>query len=404
MYLIPFLFIQICSTSLVASVMTVEDYGMYTLYLTTINFLYLMTVGVIDGYTIENRSKKKSEIGGIQKLLASYIFMITIFGIVGILILYTFGFETIYYYSLIAAIFTAIYHLTQTIFRTLNEAHKQNIYVLFMRLAFLLDGFIYMMTLNLKETLIFDIVFRVLIVLIAIVHVLFEYRKNCQYGDGIVKYIKIGFVVTVSNTIFNITLMADKFALSDDLESLGIYSLAITVVLMTRIIIAPLNQVLFVTIDEKTDSERLVRNILLIIGTSFILLLPSLYVGKILILNISFLGKYESAIPIIAISMLIIPLMIPVESIIVNINKIRNGRLFLIKSILIAIIFVVVLFTYVNSTAFNLQHYTMLVVSLYFISFLIYSGSILKKKQILYCSTFYLILSYIYIHLANYLI
>lgn len=404
MYLFPFLILQICATSLVASVMSVEDYGMYTLYMTTINLLYFMTLGVIDGYTLENRKKNKKEIGGIPKLLFFYSLMVISLGVGGVVIALAFDFHRIYFFSLIAAVVTAAYHLTQTIFRTLNEVHKQNIYVLMMRLCFLSDGVIYLITNDLGMTILFDIMCRVLIVLIAVVHILLEYKNNPPNGTKITEYIKLGFLVTVSNTIFNLTLMIDKYALSNDLENLGIYSLAITGVLMLRVIIAPLNQVLFVTIDETEGSSALSNKIIKLIISSFLLLLPALYFGKLVILSVPFLGKYESAIPIIAISILIVPLMIPVESIILNINKIKGGRLFLIKSIMIAMFFAVVLFTYASSVGFSLTHYTMLVVLLYFSSFVVYSSGVINIKHLLYCISLYLSLSVVYIYLANLII
>lgn len=401
MYFIPLLILQVLATTLVVSVMSVTDYGLYTLYLTTINVLYIITMGIPDGYLLTNRMKSKSKITGIYKLLANYGIMLFIFLAIGLLVIQLLGLSLLYRYALLASIIAALYHLTQTIFRTLNEAHKQNIYLIFTRTAFVGDGLVYWLTGNLEYTLIFDIVCRFLIMGATIIQILYEYRDNDKVPSNYSQYFHVGLIVMLSNTIFNLSLMVDKYALSSDLENLGMYSLAITVVLLFRVVLMPLNQVLLVTLDEKNDMTVISKKIIPLIILLYSLLIPALYVGKYIINNIAFLSKYIGAVPIIAITILMIPLMVPLESVIITINKLTNSKLFFVKSILVAFIFCIVLFSYTSYAIVDLTVYSKLVVICYLSSFVIYSYGILKNKQLLTIIFLYIILGYIYIYLCN---
>lgn len=397
MYLIPLLILQITATALIASVMSVSDYALYTLYLTTINLFYILTLGIPDGYVLLNRKKNKNEISGVQKLLSSYVKIFLVFMAIGLLVIKVLGLNILFNYALVAACITGLYQLTQAIFRALNEAHKQNIYLLCTRSTFVLDGLVYLYTGNLYITLIFDIVCRLMIVIATVINIAIDYHNNDREGLAITDYTHVGFIIMISNTVFNMSLMIDKYALANDLESLGIYSLAITVVLMLRVMLAPLNQVILISINNNIDKSKITRQMITVCIITFFLLIPALLVGKALIVHLVFLNKYLPAIPVIAITMLMMPLMVPVESIIINLNKITNGRLFLLKSIIVACVYALILFSYTSGGSVDLNVYSLLVVLSYFIAFIVFSFKVLTNRQILKLALIYLLLASTYL-------
>ncbi len=401
LYLVPLLVLQIFATILLASVMSVDDYARFVLYQTTINLLYLMTLGAPDGYLLTNRKKSKSEISGIAPLLRSYSLALIVLSIVISIVIMVLDLNKFYYLAVIASFFVGIYQLTQSIFRTLNEAHKLNIYLILVRMCFVLDGIMYIYTHNIIKVIIFDILCRMLIVIVALVQVLFEYRGNDQNGIQLRGYIKSGFLIMISNLVFSFSLMIDKYALSSDLEKLGIYSLAITVVLMLRVVLEPLNRVMLITIEKDVNQREILKQILTVVAITFSLLLPALIVGSQLIINIAVLNKYIDAIPVIAITLLIVPLMLPVETLLANINRVKDDKLFLLKSLLVFSVYTVILFSYTTYIPINLMVYALLVVISYFLAFIIYCVGIIRWSSILIISVSYIILSAIYLLVIN---
>lgn len=401
MYLIPLLLIQVFTTIFMVTIMNVKDYGVYTLYQTTINFLYIITAGVPDGYILKNRSKTKGEIGGIARLLYTYLATMLISFVIGTIVINVINLDEMYVYAMCAASIMGIYQLTQSIFRNLNEAHKQNIYLIASRLIFVADGFYYLASGDIKQMFGFDLVLRTFFVTIAFIHVLIDYRKNDKVGDSYKNYARVGLLIMISNTVFNMTMMVDKYALAKDLESLGLYSVAITIVIMIRVIITPLNQVLFVTLDEHQDINAYTKKLVLFIISCFILMVPAIFIGKYLIINIAIFNKYIDAIGVIAITMLMIPLMVPLESLVVNLGKLKNSRSFFIKSIIIACLYIIVLFGYTSTLGASLPVYALLVVACYFASFIIYSFDIFSKQQMQIIYSLYSILLVIYLIIIN---
>lgn len=397
-YMVPALFLQIATTILMITVMSVEDYGMYTLYLTTINFLYFATLGIPDGYIVKNRSKAKKQIPSVSKLVIQYLILQITIVTLGSVAIFATGFSNLYIYPIIGAGAMNMYQLTQAIFRNLNEAHKQNIYLLTSRVIYIVDGICYVFTKSIEMAFIVDIILRTILFMIAFLQINYEYAGNANSEkSNLNQYSKAGFMIMFSNTIFSLSLMVDKYALASDLEHLGLYSVAITVVLMFRVLLMPLNQVLFVTIDENMDVELLAPKLLKLIYISFVLLIPALIVGTTIIERVNILNKYVEAIPIIAVTLLIVPLMVPVESIFVNLGKLQNSNLFLTKSLIVALFYIIVLFGYVKISDFNIVFYSLLAVACYFFAFVIYSYNLLNKKLRVKFYGSYLILSIVYL-------
>lgn len=396
MYLLPAILLQIITTLFMVTIMDVETYGAYTLYLTTINFLYAFTLGIPEGYIIYNRGKDKSKISGVNDTIKSFFVIQLILVVVAVLCVKLLDINSMYVYAILTSITFSIYHLTQSIYRTLNEAHTQNIFILLSRLIFLIDGVFFLQFKNIEALFISDIVMRTVLSSISVILVNHRYKDNPKERVPITKYLKLGIPIMVSGTVFNLTLMVDKYALADDLEKLGIYSLAITVVLLIRVILKPLNQVIFVNIDENMDLYKVINKFILFIIGIYILLVPAFFFGQYLINHIEALSKYEEAIPIIGITMMMIPLMIPLESVITNISKLKDSRVFTIRSILVAIIYVIVLYSAQYVLNVSLIIYALLVVVCYLIGFIIHSVGVISKRDFKIVPI-YLICSIIYV-------
>lgn len=396
MYLLPAILLQIITTLFMVTIMDVETYGAYTLYLTTINFLYAFTLGIPEGYIIYNRGKEKNNITGVSDTIKSYFVIQIVLAIVAVLCVRLLDINSMYIYAILTAITFSVYHLTQSIYRTLNEAHTQNIFILLSRLIFLIDGMFFLLFKNIETVFISDVLLRTILSLSSVLLVNNRYKDNSKKKIAITKYLKSGIPIMVSGTVFNLTLMVDKYALADDLEKLGIYSLAITIVLLIRVILKPLNQVIFVNIDENMDLYKVVNKFILFIIGSYVFMIPGFFIGQYLINHIDVFSKYIDAIPIIGITMMMIPLMIPLESVITNISKLKDSRVFTIRSIVIATIYVIVLYSAQHIFNVSLVIYSLLVVICYLVGFIVHSVGVLSKEDFkivpiyLLCSCIYL--------------
>lgn len=403
-YMMPTLILQIVSTLLMISFLSISDYAIYTLYLTTINFLYFLTLGIGEGFILKNRSKAKSQIFGISKLINNYVGLQLVFGLVGVLIIGLTPINNIYSFPLVAMIPMNIFQLTQNIFRNANDAHKLNLFILASRAIFIIDAFVYLLTKSLGLMFGADIAMRTILALIATLIVRGEYQTSTPNQLELKDYVDCGFILMLSNTIFSLTLMIDKYALANDLESLGIYSIAITVVLMFRILLTPLNKVLFVTLDEDYDLRLAEPKLLKMIAGSFVILIPALIIGKSLLLGIDGLSKYIDTLPIIAITLVMVPLMVPLESLVLNISKLRTGKKFLFKSLVVTIIYSLVLFGYTTFWTVNLAVFSLLVSSCYFLAFIIYSYDIFDRRLKLKLYSLYAVLGFVYLVLVQVII
>lgn len=381
MYLLPAILLQIITTLFMVTIMDVETYGAYTLYLTTINFLYAFTLGIPEGYIIYNRGKDKCEISGVGNTIKLYFIIQLLLATVAVLCVKILNINSMYIYAILTSITFSIYQLAQSIYRTLNQAHTQNIFILLSRLIFLIDGIFFLIFKSIEVLFISDIIIRTVLSTISVILVNQRYKDNPKDSVPITNYLKLGIPIMVSGTVFNLTLMVDKYALADDLEKLGIYSLAITVVLLIRVILKPLNQVIFVNINENMDLYKVINKFILFIIGSYLLMIPAFFFGQYLINHIEALSKYKEAVPIIGITMMMIPLMIPLESVITNISKLKDSRVFTIRSILVAIIYVIVLYSAQYIFNVSLIIYALLVVVCYLIGFIIHSIGVISKRD-----------------------
>ncbi len=396
-YMIPIITLQISTVVLALLSMTPTDYGLYTLYFTIINFLYLLTLGIIEGFIFSWRKYSRQEISGVSLLLKKFIIMQIILITLLLVIVKVSSINAVFALALIAGLLMNIFQLTQGILRTTNDVHKLNIFVICSRIIFLLDVLVYVICTNIITMFMFDIASRCLLVIGCVTVILNMYRHNDNGADLYRTYIKSGSLIMISNTIFSLSLMIDKFAIADDAYTLGLYAASITIVLFFRIGLRPLNQVLFVTIDESLDFKQLKSKLSILIISCFGFIAVVNITINNLFANFDLLNEYLSLIPYISILMIMIPLMIPFETLVINISKLKNGKLYIIKSIIVLVIYTIVLCTYGALSKFNLNVFCSLVVVCYFGSFVVYSYRVIPFKQLMQLILLYLSLTITYL-------
>ncbi len=403
-YLIPITLLQIVTTILALLIMTPDEYGMYTLYFTTINMMYLVTLGSLEGYIIKNRTLEKAKIKGVHSFINTFAYIQLIVTICIFVIIKLFSAESIYLYAIVGSYAMNLYQLALTIFKNVNDAHKQNRLIIMSRLIFLIDVIIMFFTKNVIVMFTIDMLLRFILVFYALKHLKKEYQVNSLKTNTYRDYIQSGFLIMIANTIFTLTLMLNKFALANNIEMLGTYSMALTLVLFTRIATKPLTQVLFVVIDENQQINGNQINILQLISGMFALITIIVLFLNYLVHNVNIFVKFTYLMPICIISVLIIPLMPVVEAILINLNRHKNKKMFLHKSLIIFIIYSLLLFIYTRFLNVDLLVFATIDVIAYFIAYTVYSIFVIDWKQYVKYTSVYLIGTTIYVIIISLMI
>lgn len=402
-YFIPITIIQSISTLLMMTVYSVEDYGAFNLYLTNINIFFFLTLGLQLGYTIklnsnvDNKRDYTSLILVITNLLAiAYSF---------ILVLATFAFNlTLFnFLSCLSAIIFVLFIVQKSIFQTNYLIHTLNIYILIFRLTFVFDIVFYLFSPHILQVIIFDIILRLILVtggnILIFKQVGFKSKVfNVDYLNQIKDTINIGIPLMLGNWITMLYLIADKYVLRDNLNALGLYSFAITFVLLLRVLITPIKDLLFVSMAQNSQGDNTTANTsrALLIGSILLILSAG---GFLLFTNVTnIFSKFDAAMPSLYILLCLLPLTIALDLFLYNNTRVDNQKLFLVKAAFSAIVLFSTLFIYVEFAAnFSLIVYSLLVVLGYNIIFLIFSWNIDPKRYVLKSYYFFLIFEILYL-------
>lgn len=399
-YFVPILLVQVISTFSLSLVLPLEMYGEYTLYLTTISLFAFTTLGANLGLILNYRNVKLSKINGLRNKLFGYTLLQLVIFVITLVILKVSNAKDTVYLLTISIFCMSFYQMVRSVFLTSNSVHALNLYTLSFRLIFIIDAFVYYILEDFMLMLIVDVVLRAII---SIIGMLYVYNKSSSNNESIgfkdnTGLIKTGLPLMISSLVFSSSLMIDKYALSSSLEELAIYSFAISIILSVRILLKPLNDVLFVKIDSNISTESIEKIFYKNLIVSYTMIILAYYMLSYGFNNLSILSKYSSSLQITAILLLIIPLMIPIESILVNLNKLKNTKLFLLKVIIIAIINIIILFGYTTITnAINLSIFSALVVVCNLVSYIILTVKIMPISRVLRTLMIYSILCALYV-------
>lgn len=385
-YFIPITLLQSVSTLLLLLVLSVEDYGTLTLYLTNINLFFVLTFGIQLGYTIVFRSNKDEPTYTSKFNLLSNFF--TIFMLIIVLVLhFIFNFDILLTLSLISSCLMISFSSQKAIFQTNYQIHSLNLAILAFRIIPLIDLVLYLVTDNLQAMLYFDVFLRIIHSAICNIVIHIQYKRTTfkdfiNWSPTAKNIIYSGFPIMIGNWITMLYLLADKYVLRDDLTNLGYYSFAITIVVLFRVLISPLKELFFVSMavgDVSTSIDTNVKRSL-IIGS---ILTIFAFLSMMIAFNFLHLfEKYRIAQESVYILLGIIPISISLEVFLFNNSRINNGRLYLLKSVLCGVLMFGSLYIYKQyADIFSLSAFSALVLINYIFIYLFFAYESLQKKS-----------------------
>lgn len=385
-YFIPITLLQSISTLLLLVFLSVEDYGTLTLYLTNINLFFVLTLGIQLGYTIVYREHKEdklytSNFNTLSNIITAF-FLIIVFAFQ-----FIFKPEILLTLSLISACTMISFSSQKAIFQTNYQIHSLNIAILAFRLIPLFDIVVYLISRDLLIMLYIDVCLRLVHSLVCNLGIYRRYTVTSfdtfsTWTPMAKKIIYNGFPIMIGNWITMLYLLADKYVLRDDLTNLGYYSFAITIVVLFRVLITPLKELFFVSIaidDITTSIDSNVKKSL-IIGACL-----TIFAALAMLIAFNYLHLFEKYIiaqKAVYILLGIIPISIALEVFLFNNARIKNGRLYLFKSILCGILMFTTLYVYkLFALSFNLNVFSILVLLNYFFIYILFAFEALQKKS-----------------------
>lgn len=379
-YYIPITVLQAVSSILLMSILSVEDYGLFVLYQSTINIFFFLTLGIPNGYTL---SVKKHELSvkNVRSLSESINCFYIIFAIITMPLVVILNVELYWKLAYASGIFNAIFIYQKAVLRTELKIHSLNILTILFRINFLLDVVIYILTNDIELTLIFDVVFRGILVILSRFLILYHFnnKMTCNLSERIhtLKHLsKIGMPIMLGNWLISIYTILDKTFLSESKELLGLYSFAITSVLLVRVILIPISELYFVTLDENESMQSYYQKINTIWYISIVLIIIAAVGAIICIQNLGLFAKYEEALPVLLILLNILPLSASLDVYIYNFSRRLNGKRFLMLSGVSAAITFGLLWIYTTTQKVDLNIYAFIV----YFTYLIIYGMYLKQK------------------------
>lgn len=400
-YFIPITILQSISTLLMMTFYSVEDYGAFNLYLTNINIFFFLTLGLQLGYTLklnklESKHQYTSSILIATNLLAiAYTAILVIISFIVKLSLFNF-------LSALSGIIFILFIVQKSIFQTNFFIHKVNLYTLAFRLIFLFDIVFYIFNPQINQVLIFDVGLRLLLVTVGNMIVFIQFKPSKDWIkdlNPIKETIVIGLPIMLGNWITMLYLIADKYVLRDNLQALGLYSFAITFVLLLRVLITPIKDLLFVTMAQQDGESQVLANTsrALLVG-SLLTIIAGLGIYAISQFTSIFM-KYDEAMASLFILLSLLPLTLALDLFLYNHSRVLNQNLFLIKSTVSSIVLFLILFVYVQfTTMFSLELYSLLVVLGYNLIFLIFSWKVAPNRKII--KQYYWFLGFELVYLA----
>lgn len=384
-YFIPITILQSISTLLMMTFYSVEDYGAFNLYLTNINIFFFLTLGLQLGYTLKlNKLESKHQYTS-SILIATNLLAIAYTAIL-IIISFIVKLSLFNFLSALSGIIFILFIVQKSIFQTNFFIHKVNLYTLAFRLIFIFDIIFYIFNPQINQVLIFDVGLRLLLVTVGNMIVFIQFKPSKAWIKDlkpIKETIVIGLPIMLGNWITMLYLIADKYVLRDNLQALGLYSFAITFVLLLRVLITPIKDLLFVTMAQQDGESQVLAN------TSRALLVGSLLtiiagLGIFVISQFtSIFMKYNDAMASLFILLSLLPLTLALDLFLYNHSRVLNQNLFLIKSAVSSLVLFLILFVYVQfTTMFSLELYSLLVVLGYNLIFLIFSWKVAPNRKI----------------------
>lgn len=387
-YFIPITLLQILTSVLMMSFYSVDDYGQFTLYLTSVNFFFFLTLGLQNGYTIMVRDKvldvKYTAI--ISKIISQCILAILI---VSLPILVILDIEYYWKCAFLSGLINVIYIFHKSVFRVNIQIHALNILTLLFRLIFLVDIIYYLLRPEITSVIFLDTVLRLTLVCCSTIIISVMYKVNEQTTTKelieILKEItKIGLPIMAGNWLISIYIIFDKTFLASDSHLLGLYSFSITSVLLLRVLLVPLSELLFVTLNKDEKKELINARLKSIWFTVNIFVLIAIVGAYILIDYIGIFSQYIEALSSLLILLNILPLSVALDTYIYNIQRRKNGTKFLILSAISALVCFIIIFLYTSVFILDLVTYSFIIYFTYLLVYIIFVSNIISFRSTIF--------------------
>ena len=360
---------------------TQVDYGLYTLYLTYISQLGILSFGYQDGMLINYRKKKPEEviIKFKEDIKFGYLFQFIV--LIVSIILIPFCLKTFFnqsgdnYNILILAIIsifpTTIIGNFRNVYSALGEFSILG-FVDFYTKVYLLLGVlaIKLFSLNVFQFIYLDLIFKLIILL----YLLYDLNKKIKKYQNhqqlecdftIKDHFKKGLFVLIGNWAYVFIFTLDKNFLSVDGEKLGLYAYSFFILTVAFQLLIPVKNVIVSTINEHMTKEEINTLIHRVCSILYLLLFLYIFIGTPIIkfvldfaINNFNLGQgfsqkllgFYNAIDLSKYITLILPLYICIQLILTNLIMLKNQKLYSIMACINFVMTFLIYYIIVNFT------------------------------------------------------
>lgn len=374
-YFVPITIIQSLTSLLLITFFSINDYGRMTLYLSNINLFFVIGLGLQFGYTICFTGIRN--VGKYTKLINRFanvvVYVYLLIAICYILVLKEINILTL---SFMSASIHSLVGLHKSIFQTNIQIHKVNIYTLMYNLVILVDIIAYQSGFNFEKVIIIDVFTRALVACVGNI-LIKKHFSSIDSGessdtDVIKRTLRSGAPILLGNWVTMSYLLMDKYTLRNDMELLGLYSFAFTIIVLFRVLVTPIRDLIFVSLASKTESSisNQLKSTLII---SFILVIIGFIGVEIVMTYTPLFEKYREAKASLLILIGILPMSICLDVILFNLSRVKSGPKFLILSVCSAVVMFLSLSLYMTVTKVpSLEVFSILVLLNYFAVFTIF--------------------------------
>ncbi|WOO88197.1 hypothetical protein RZE82_04515 [Mollicutes bacterium LVI A0039] len=379
-YFIPITILQSVTTVVMMSVLSVENYGLFTLYLSAINFFFFLTLGIQNGYTLVNTKNKLDP--GMTVRLTNFVTLICIGLIIASIPLAIMVPAALYWkLAYFSGIMNVMYIFHKSVFRTEMKIHALNIAIIAFRIIILVDIVIYLLFNDITIMLLGDVTLRAILAVFGTIAIIIMFPSGSKISKGEIKQtgveiIRLGMPIMIGNWLISIYTIFDKTMLANNKELLGLYSFAITSVLLVRVILIPISEMYFVTLNDQQTKQQYLRKLnLMWIASSVAVVIAG--IGAIIAIDyLGIFSKYREALPSLLILLNILPLSVALDIYVYNFLRRSNGRRFMVLATISAAITMIILYTYTSLFTLDLVVYSFVV----YVTYLIVYAMFIKTK------------------------
>ena len=417
--------------------LSTDDYGIYTIYITFVSQLGILSFGFQDGMLINYRKKEHDKVLPLlyRDIKFGYLFQMIILIITIILIpitmKYLFNLPNENIVILILAIISifpaSILGNFRNAFSALGEFKKTG-YIDFYSKVYLLISVLILIIFNLDvyTYMILDIIFKTFIIIYLTINLkkeierkqIKQYEKT-EYKFKVVDNFKKGLYILLGNWAFIFVFTMDRSFLSVDPAILGLYAQSFFLLMILFQIFLPIKSVLFTTINEKMSEKEIIKIIKKICLVGYLLVALYAFVGypiiETIIINmkeatdnldmIFKLDGYNEAFKLSRLITMILPMYFSIQMVLNNLIMLKRHRTYTIIGIVNLLISFVIYYSLIKLTNLDLLYAIVFgTIVNYIISFILNMVCLVSLKYSIYFFLQFLLSGLIYIVSLEYTI